>query len=77
MDPERWRQVEQLYHAALEKKPDERAAFLNQACAGRLRLRAGSGISAGRSPPTPIAYLQAAVEEVASQASGVSATMLR
>jgi hypothetical protein len=27
MDPSSWKQVEQLYHAALEFQPGERAAF--------------------------------------------------
>ena len=32
MDKERWQQIEMLYHAALERAPDERAAFLADAC---------------------------------------------
>jgi serine/threonine protein kinase len=32
MKPERWRQVDQLFHAALERAPGERAAFLREAC---------------------------------------------
>src|SRR6266498_1457032 len=32
MTPERWEQVGQLYQAALELRPDERTAFLRQAC---------------------------------------------
>src|SRR5215813_9723658 len=32
MKPERWRQIEQLYHAALDREPDERAAFLAETC---------------------------------------------
>jgi serine/threonine protein kinase len=32
MTPERWRQVEQLFYAALEREPDMRQAFLAQAC---------------------------------------------
>jgi eukaryotic-like serine/threonine-protein kinase len=39
MKPERWRQVEELYHAALEREPEARAAFLAQACAGDDALR--------------------------------------
>jgi len=39
MKSERWKQVEQLYHAALERAPDERAAFLADACAGDPDLR--------------------------------------
>lgn len=34
MDPERWQQVEHLYHAALEREPKERGAFLAGACNG-------------------------------------------
>jgi non-specific serine/threonine protein kinase/serine/threonine-protein kinase len=39
MKPERWRQVEALYHAALEREPGERVAFLAEACAGDETLR--------------------------------------
>jgi len=39
MTPERWRQTEQLYHAALERPPEERASFLDEACAGDEELR--------------------------------------
>lgn len=39
MKAERWRQIERLYHAALEREPDERAAFLDEACAGDDELR--------------------------------------
>jgi eukaryotic-like serine/threonine-protein kinase len=51
MKPERWRQVERLYYAALERQPDERAAFLGSACAGdeSLRREVASLIAAGDS----------------------------
>ena len=39
MEPERWRQIEQIFHAALEMKKTRRAAFLAQACAGDEGLR--------------------------------------
>jgi len=39
MNPERWEQVEQLYHSALERDVSQRAAFLNAACAGDDSLR--------------------------------------
>jgi eukaryotic-like serine/threonine-protein kinase len=39
MTPERYRQVGQIYLAALELKPDERAAYLAEACAGDEALR--------------------------------------
>src|SRR5712691_7181662 len=39
MSPERWRQVDRLYHSALEREPGERAAFLAEACRGDEELR--------------------------------------
>ncbi len=39
LDKQRWRQVETLYHAALEREPGAREAFLAQACAGDEELR--------------------------------------
>jgi eukaryotic-like serine/threonine-protein kinase len=39
MERKRWQQVEQLYHAALERAPEERAVFLSAACAGDSGLR--------------------------------------
>src|SRR5215813_11508638 len=39
MKPERWRQIDQLLEAALERPPAERAAFLAVACAGDETLR--------------------------------------
>src|SRR6185437_8310647 len=32
MNPERWGQIERLYHAALEREPKERGKFLADAC---------------------------------------------
>src|SRR5215510_2543534 len=39
MEPNRWRQIEDLYHASLERAPNERAAFLVEACADDSDLR--------------------------------------
>ena len=39
MKPERWRQVDQLFQAALERPPEERAAFISVACDGDDSLR--------------------------------------
>ena len=39
MTPERWQQLKQIFQSALERKPAERSAFLNQACAGDAALR--------------------------------------
>ncbi len=39
MSAERWRRIETLFHAVCERGPDERAAFLDEACAGDSALR--------------------------------------
>ena len=39
MEPERWKQIDQLLEAALDRAPGQRAAFLNLACAGDDALR--------------------------------------
>jgi serine/threonine protein kinase/tetratricopeptide (TPR) repeat protein len=39
MDPARWKRVEEIYQAAAERKPEERAAFLAAASAGDEDLR--------------------------------------
>ena len=39
MTPERWQQIDQLFHSVLERPPDVRAEFLEQACRGDKFLR--------------------------------------
>ena len=39
MDAERWRRINTLFHAALERGPGDRDAFLDEACAGDAALR--------------------------------------
>ena len=39
MEPERWQQIERLYHAALKLAADQRAGFLRQECQGDNALR--------------------------------------
>ena len=39
MPPERWQKIEELYHSALARKAEERAAFLNGACGNDKELR--------------------------------------
>src|SRR5438876_10589268 len=39
MTPERWQQVKQIFQSAIERPPDERDAFLAQACADDPALR--------------------------------------
>src|SRR5262245_32968380 len=39
MDRKRWRQIEQIYYAALERESSARTAFLEQACQSDEKLR--------------------------------------
>jgi eukaryotic-like serine/threonine-protein kinase len=39
MQPQRWQQIDELFHAAIKVEPSERPAFLAQACAGDETLR--------------------------------------
>ncbi|HEX8493894.1 MAG TPA: protein kinase [Pyrinomonadaceae bacterium] len=39
MTPERWKKVEEVFESALEREPEERSAYLTQACAGDESLR--------------------------------------
>ncbi|MBZ5554186.1 MAG: protein kinase [Acidobacteriia bacterium] len=39
MDTARWKQIDEVFEAALEREPHERPTFLNQACAGDEELR--------------------------------------
>ena len=39
MNPERWQQIDHLFHSALERNDSERAAFLAQVCIGDEQMR--------------------------------------
>lgn len=39
MKPEHWRQLDNLFHSALQREPGERTAFLDEACVGDDSLR--------------------------------------
>jgi serine/threonine protein kinase/Flp pilus assembly protein TadD len=65
MPPERWRQIEELYLAAVDKSPGDRAAFLAQA-AGDSALRQEVESLLAYAPGAD-SLLQAAVHEAAEQ----------
>ena len=39
MTPERWRKIEEIYHAAQEREPGERGTFVSEACCGDTELK--------------------------------------
>jgi serine/threonine protein kinase len=63
---ERWKQVESLYHAALERETATRAAFLAEACAGdeELRREVASLIAYDGQPAS---FIESPVLEVAAR----------
>src|SRR5262245_33384346 len=68
MTPERYRQISELYHAALELDPGERAAFLERACIGDEELR--------REIESLLSSQEQASGFLASPALGIAAAML-
>lgn len=38
MNPERWGQIERLFHAAMEREPKDRGKFIAEACEGDIKL---------------------------------------
>ena len=40
MTPEKWQRIEKVFHAALDRAPADREAFLNEACGADSELRA-------------------------------------
>jgi eukaryotic-like serine/threonine-protein kinase len=67
MTPERWRQVTEVFEAALEREPDQRASFIDEACSGDSALK--SEVESLLAADTPKdGFLEAsAAEVVASQ----------
>ena len=68
LTPERWEQIEKLYHTALEKEAGLRSAFLDEACAGDDSLR--------REVESLLAYANRAENFIESPAIEMAATML-
>src|SRR5262245_37533234 len=66
MNPERWKQIEGIYHAALEREPGERGTFLDQACTGdeELRREVTSLLDYDNKPAS---FIEAPVLEVAAR----------
>jgi PAS domain S-box-containing protein len=66
MTPERWQQIEKLYHEALKLEPSHRAAFLKDACAGDEALRQEVE-SLLRSEPSGDRFIEQPALEVAAK----------
>jgi serine/threonine protein kinase len=66
MTPERWQQIEKLYHSVLEVEESQRIVFLEEACAGDEELRREVE-SLLRSEPTAERFIEETVLEIAAQ----------
>ena len=66
MTPERWRRVEELYHAALTRGESDRPAFLASACAGDEALRREVEALLAQ-PPSALAFLDDPAVAMAAQ----------
>jgi eukaryotic-like serine/threonine-protein kinase len=68
MKAERYREIEELYHEALERTPDERRNFLEQACGDDLALR--------REVESLLGYDERAAQFIETPPDDVAAAML-
>ena len=68
MDPERWKQVEELYHAALEREESRRAAFLAEACRGDEALRRRVELLLAHYAQASSSFLEEPAAEMAAKA---------
>src|SRR5262247_706928 len=74
MESDRWALIERLYHAALEREPAEREAFLDEACAGDEMLRrqvAALLACDGQSP----GFIESPAVEVAARAMAANPSL--
>jgi serine/threonine protein kinase/Tol biopolymer transport system component len=67
MERDRWEQIERLYNTALEREPDERAAYLDEACAGNDDLRREVAELLDADDPND-SFIQAPAIEIAARA---------
>jgi serine/threonine protein kinase/formylglycine-generating enzyme required for sulfatase activity/dienelactone hydrolase len=76
MNPDRWREIERVVHAALERPENQRAAFLEQACAGDATLRneVDSLLAQGEHGAS---FIESPALEVAAQALAQDASEVR
>src|SRR5215510_1614254 len=74
MESDRWASIERLYHAALEREPAEREAFLDEACVGDEMLRrqvAALLACDGQSP----GFIESPAVEMAARAMAASPSL--
>src|SRR5215510_10060106 len=66
MTPERWQQINELFHSALGREPDRRAAFLEGACSGDADLQ-GQVESLLKSHEQAASFIEAPASDIATE----------
>lgn len=69
MSPERYQQIEELYHAALERKPEQRANFLKRAASADVSLRCEVESLLAYAEPSA-AFLEEPPDDIAAEVFG-------
>ena len=69
MNPDRWRQIERIYHLALARPPHERERLLDRECHADERLRAGVELLLRRTPSAE-GFLTEPAVAIAAQSIG-------
>src|SRR5438132_480472 len=77
MTSSNWQQINQVFEAALEREPDERKAFIDEACAGKEFLRAEIESLLAAHDDAQDFMRQAAVGEVAEMVLGTGRKLLK
>ena len=76
MTPERWQQIDRLFHAVLERPPSDRSAFLAQVCRGDIFLRSEVE-SLIESHEQSDSFIDKPAGDLAAELLGASKTRLR
>ena len=68
MTPERWKKIDQLFHAALQREGGQRAAFIAESCAGDKTLRSEiEGLIASHKQAESESFIETPASDVAAE----------
>src|SRR5262245_20155912 len=76
MTPERWQQIEQVFHQALSLPPNQRPDFLDQACGGDAEMRREVELMIEAEEDTDFLKIPAAVKVTAEPVAGPDSSLI-
>jgi Tol biopolymer transport system component len=76
MTPERWQQIEQVFHQALTLPPNQRPAFLDQACGADAEMRREVELMIEADEDTGFLKLPAAAKVTAEPVAGLDSSLI-